>query len=163
MLRDHVSANSVESINIVESGRREFLKGLLGVGALVLSVRWAPETVFAAGTDPASANPAFMMDKGPGWPRRRPDGVAATAPVELTAGGRPLRGGFFLSGQRGPDISFDVRLQDPAARTAAFDLVEVYPEFAGEAPRQRTGVRFPARRQTWRRPGCGIRGYLRGR
>src|SRR3984893_413645 len=52
MLRDHASVNTVESLNnsisIVEPGRREFLKGLLSAAALVLSVRWAPQTVFAS-------------------------------------------------------------------------------------------------------------------
>src|SRR3984893_12670114 len=69
MLRDLASVNSSESINIVGPGRREFLKGLLSAGALVLSVRWAPETVFAAGTDPttagAVANPAAPMANAP--------------------------------------------------------------------------------------------------
>src|ERR1700737_2148977 len=54
MLRDHASVNSSESINIVEPGRREFLKGLLSGCALVLSVRWAPQTVLAAATDPSA-------------------------------------------------------------------------------------------------------------
>jgi isoquinoline 1-oxidoreductase subunit beta len=66
MLRDHASVNSVEplnnSINIVEPGRREFLKTLLGAGALVLSVRWTPETVFAAATDPITAGVAPMAN-----------------------------------------------------------------------------------------------------
>src|SRR3984893_10379944 len=65
MLRDHLSVNSRESVNIVEPGRREFLKGLLSAGALVLSVRWAPETVFAAGTDPATANATSPMSNAP--------------------------------------------------------------------------------------------------
>jgi isoquinoline 1-oxidoreductase subunit beta len=66
MLRDHASVNSVESLNnslnIVEPGRREFLKTLLGAGALVLSVRWAPETVFAAATDPTTAGTTPMAN-----------------------------------------------------------------------------------------------------
>src|ERR1700731_2237748 len=69
MLRDHASVNSVESlnnsINIVEPGRREFLKGLLSAGALVLRVRWAPQTVFAAATDPTSANAVSPMANAP--------------------------------------------------------------------------------------------------
>src|ERR1700732_3333800 len=66
MLRDHVSVNSVDSINIVEPGRREFLKGLLGAGALVLSVRWAPpEAVLAAGTDPTTASVVSPMANAP--------------------------------------------------------------------------------------------------
>src|ERR1700682_2060257 len=65
MLRDHLSVNSRESVNIVEPGRREFLKGLLSAGALVLSVRWAPEPVFAAGTDPATANATSPMSNAP--------------------------------------------------------------------------------------------------
>jgi len=55
MLRYPVSVNSVDSLNTVEPGRREFLKGLLGAGALVLSVHWAPQTVWVAGSDPAAA------------------------------------------------------------------------------------------------------------
>src|SRR6202171_805445 len=65
MLRDHLSVNSRESVNIVEPGRREFLKGLLTACALALSVRWAPETVFAAGTDPATANATSPMSNAP--------------------------------------------------------------------------------------------------
>jgi isoquinoline 1-oxidoreductase beta subunit len=63
MLRDHVSVNSLASVNTVEPGRREFLKTLLGAGALVLSVRWMPpETVFAAGTDPTTAGSVPMAN-----------------------------------------------------------------------------------------------------
>jgi isoquinoline 1-oxidoreductase beta subunit len=58
MHRDRVSVNSVAYVNTVEPGRREFLKGLLSAGALVLSIRWAPQTVLAAATDPATANAA---------------------------------------------------------------------------------------------------------
>src|ERR1700704_301880 len=65
MLRGHESVNSVESINIVEPGRREFLKGLLSAGALVLSVRWTPGTVFATGTDPAIADATAPMPNAP--------------------------------------------------------------------------------------------------
>src|ERR1700675_594698 len=65
MLRDRVSVNSVESLSIVEPGRREFLKGLLSAGALVLSVRWAPQTVLASGVDPTTPNPAAPMANAP--------------------------------------------------------------------------------------------------
>jgi len=65
MRRDHVSVNSVESLNVVEPGRREFLKGLLSAGALVLSVRWVPQTVLAAGTDPIIVNAASLMANAP--------------------------------------------------------------------------------------------------
>src|SRR3984957_6569573 len=65
MLRDQASVNSgdsISSINIVEPGRREFLKGLLAAGALVLSVRWSPQTAFAAATDPTTAGAAPMAN-----------------------------------------------------------------------------------------------------
>jgi isoquinoline 1-oxidoreductase beta subunit len=69
MLRDHASVNTVESlnnsINIVEPSRREFLKGLLSAGALVLSVRWTPQTVFAAATDSSSAGAVAPMANAP--------------------------------------------------------------------------------------------------
>jgi len=69
MLRDHASVNTVESLNnsfnIVEPGRREFLKGLLGAGALVLGVRWTPQTVLAAGADPTSPNAVSPMANAP--------------------------------------------------------------------------------------------------
>jgi isoquinoline 1-oxidoreductase subunit beta len=62
MHRNDVSVNTFESVNIVEPGRRQFLKGLLGAGALVLSVRWSPETVCAASTDPITANAGPMAN-----------------------------------------------------------------------------------------------------
>jgi len=69
MHRDRVSVNPVESlnnsINIVEPGRRKFLKGLLGAGALVLSVRWTPQTAFAAATDSSSAGTVVPMADAP--------------------------------------------------------------------------------------------------
>src|ERR1700726_759898 len=65
MLRGRESVNSVESINIVEPGRREFLKGLLSAGALVLSVRWTPQTVFAAATDSSSTGAVAPMANAP--------------------------------------------------------------------------------------------------
>src|SRR5713226_8371343 len=40
----------------VLSGRRDFLKGMLGAGALVLSVRWMPEHLFAASANLNAAN-----------------------------------------------------------------------------------------------------------
>jgi isoquinoline 1-oxidoreductase subunit beta len=42
------------------SGRRDFLKGVLGASAFVLSVRWMPEQLFAAS---ANASPADAMSK----------------------------------------------------------------------------------------------------
>src|SRR6202163_3646861 len=65
MLRDRVSVNSVESLNTVEPGRREFLKGLLGAGALALSVRGAPQTVFAAATGSSTAGAIAPMANAP--------------------------------------------------------------------------------------------------
>src|ERR1700681_1851469 len=65
MLRDRVSVNSVESLNAVEPGRREFLNGLLAAGALVLSVRWAPQTVSAAATDRTAAGAVGSMANAP--------------------------------------------------------------------------------------------------
>src|SRR2546428_12366686 len=44
----------------VLSGRRDFLKGMRGASAFVLSVRWMPEQLFAAS---ANANPAHAMSK----------------------------------------------------------------------------------------------------
>jgi isoquinoline 1-oxidoreductase subunit beta len=44
----------------VLSGRRDFLKGMLGASAFVLSVRWMPEHLFAAS---ANSNPADAMSK----------------------------------------------------------------------------------------------------
>jgi isoquinoline 1-oxidoreductase subunit beta len=44
----------------VLSGRRDFLKGVLGTSAFVLSVRWMPEHLFAAS---ANSNPADAMSK----------------------------------------------------------------------------------------------------
>jgi isoquinoline 1-oxidoreductase beta subunit len=69
MLRDHASVNTVESIdnsiNIIEPGRREFLKGLLSASALVLAVRWTPQTIFAAATGPTTANAVSPMANAP--------------------------------------------------------------------------------------------------
>jgi hypothetical protein len=42
------------------SGRRDFLKGMLGASAFVLSVRWMPEHLFAA---PANSSTADAMSK----------------------------------------------------------------------------------------------------
>jgi isoquinoline 1-oxidoreductase beta subunit len=44
----------------VLSGRRDFLKGMLGASAFVLSVRWMPEHLFAA---PANSSTADAMSK----------------------------------------------------------------------------------------------------
>jgi isoquinoline 1-oxidoreductase subunit beta len=62
MQREHAPANTGNSVSLVESSRRGFLKGMLGAGAFVLSVRWMPETVLAAGTDPSTANAAPMTN-----------------------------------------------------------------------------------------------------
>src|SRR5258707_2375671 len=54
----------IENISTKEqqigSSRRGFLKGVLGAGAFVLSVRWMPEQLFAASV---RANPADAMGK----------------------------------------------------------------------------------------------------
>ena len=65
MRRDPVSVNSRESVIAVEPGRRGFLKGMLGAGALVLSVRWMPETLLAAGTDPVAPDALAPMANAP--------------------------------------------------------------------------------------------------
>jgi hypothetical protein len=44
------------------TGRRGFLKGMLGAGAFVLSVRLMPEQMFAAS---ANAGPSDVMTKAP--------------------------------------------------------------------------------------------------
>ncbi|MEQ1474183.1 MAG: molybdopterin cofactor-binding domain-containing protein, partial [Candidatus Acidiferrum sp.] len=56
MRRDHASMNGGESLSVLEPGRRDFLKGVLGAGAFVLSVRCTPGNVLAANTivDPSS-------------------------------------------------------------------------------------------------------------
>ena len=56
--RDHISVNTLESAD-----RRGFLKGMLGAGALVLSVRWLPGTVMAAGSLPV--DPTSSMANAP--------------------------------------------------------------------------------------------------
>jgi len=57
MRPDDASMTSDKSVSVLEPGRRGFLKGLLGAGAFVLSVRCLPETVLAANAtlDPRSA------------------------------------------------------------------------------------------------------------
>ncbi|MEQ1474513.1 MAG: molybdopterin cofactor-binding domain-containing protein, partial [Candidatus Acidiferrum sp.] len=60
-----VSVNSRESAIAVEPGRRGFLKGMLGAGALVLSVRWMPETLLAAGTDSVALDALTSMAHAP--------------------------------------------------------------------------------------------------
>jgi len=56
----------IENISSIESetasSRRGFLKGMLGAGAFVLSVRWMQEQVFAASTMP-NASAAEAMGK----------------------------------------------------------------------------------------------------
>ena len=65
MRRDPVSVKTRESVIEVEPGRRGFLKGMLGAGALVLSVRWMPETLLAAGTDPVALDALAPMAHAP--------------------------------------------------------------------------------------------------
>ena len=64
MRRDPVREDR-ESVIEVEPGRRGFLKGMLGAGALVLSVRWMPETLLAAGTDPVALDELAPMANAP--------------------------------------------------------------------------------------------------
>src|SRR5215831_2898184 len=56
----------IENVSKIEqdtaSSRRGFLKGMLGAGAFVLSVRWMPEQTFAASAT-ANANVAEGMSK----------------------------------------------------------------------------------------------------
>jgi isoquinoline 1-oxidoreductase beta subunit len=54
----NISAQQSEAPN----SRRDFLKGMLGAGAFVLSVSMMPEHLFAAG---GVANPALSMEKAP--------------------------------------------------------------------------------------------------
>ncbi len=65
MRRDPVAMNTRESVIAVEPGRRGFLKGILGAGALVLGVRWMPETLLAAGTDPVTPDALSPMAHAP--------------------------------------------------------------------------------------------------
>jgi isoquinoline 1-oxidoreductase subunit beta len=65
MRRDPVPVKSRESMIALESGRRGFLKGMLGAGALVLSVGWMPETLLAAGTDPVTPDALAPMAHAP--------------------------------------------------------------------------------------------------
>src|SRR5215467_7552530 len=56
----------IENLSSIEhetaSSRRGFLKGMLGTGAFVLSVRWMPDQGFAASTT-ATVNAAEAMGK----------------------------------------------------------------------------------------------------
>jgi isoquinoline 1-oxidoreductase beta subunit len=65
MQRYSVSGNARESVMAVEPGRRGFLKGMLGAGALVLGVRWTPETLLAAATDPVTPDALAPMAHAP--------------------------------------------------------------------------------------------------
>src|SRR6195256_2705261 len=49
-------------IHIENVGRRGFLKGMLGAGAFVLSVRWMPEEMFGS---PPNAGAPDAMDNAP--------------------------------------------------------------------------------------------------
>ncbi len=57
--------SSVESLSAVELGRRGFLRGLLGAGAFVLSVRFAPGSLLAAERDSTVVDAASLMDSAP--------------------------------------------------------------------------------------------------
>jgi isoquinoline 1-oxidoreductase subunit beta len=61
----HMPVNSVESLSVVDPGRRGFLKGLLGAGAFVLSVRCAPGSLLAAKINPTMAAATSPMDSAP--------------------------------------------------------------------------------------------------
>ena len=65
MKREHPSVNASESVVVIETGRRGFLKGMLGAGAFVLGVRWMPGEVFAAGVDRSTADAGAAMMKAP--------------------------------------------------------------------------------------------------
>jgi isoquinoline 1-oxidoreductase beta subunit len=49
-------SSATNQISVVDGGRRGFLKGMLGAGALVLGVHFAPETLLAAGVDPSTSD-----------------------------------------------------------------------------------------------------------
>jgi isoquinoline 1-oxidoreductase beta subunit len=60
--RNTSSDNVNESVVAVETGRREFLKGMLGAGAFVLGVRWMPaEALGASDRSTADAGAAMMQ------------------------------------------------------------------------------------------------------
>jgi isoquinoline 1-oxidoreductase subunit beta len=65
MPRENVSVRSVQSVSVMESGRRGFLKGMLGAGAFVLAVRWMPETLMAAGTESPTVDALATMANAP--------------------------------------------------------------------------------------------------
>ena len=65
MRRDHGSVSILESVSIIEPGRRGFLKGMLGAGAFVLSVRWMPETLLAAEADASILDSTVSMSNAP--------------------------------------------------------------------------------------------------
>jgi isoquinoline 1-oxidoreductase beta subunit len=65
MRRKQAIENTVGSVSLLEPGRRGFLKGMLGAGALVLSVRWMPESALAAGTEPSTLDPMAALNSAP--------------------------------------------------------------------------------------------------
>ncbi len=65
MQHGRMPVNSAESLRVVEPGRRGFLKGLLGAGAFVLSVRLTPGSLLAAETNPNMAAATSPMDSAP--------------------------------------------------------------------------------------------------
>ena len=65
MLRENVSVRNVQSVSVMESARRGFLKGMLGAGAFVLAVRWMPETLMAAGTESSTVDALATMANAP--------------------------------------------------------------------------------------------------
>jgi isoquinoline 1-oxidoreductase beta subunit len=60
---EDLRCNVVESV--MEPGRRGFLKGFLSAGALVLSVRYMPETALVAGTDAFAADALAPLAHAP--------------------------------------------------------------------------------------------------
>jgi isoquinoline 1-oxidoreductase beta subunit len=62
MRRDDASMNDGKSVSVLDHGRRGFLKGILGAGAFVLSVRWLPGTALAAN---AAGDPSASMANAP--------------------------------------------------------------------------------------------------
>jgi isoquinoline 1-oxidoreductase beta subunit len=65
MPREHASDGALKSLSVLEPSRRGFLKGMLGAGALVLSVRWMPGTLHAAETVSPTSDALAPMAKAP--------------------------------------------------------------------------------------------------
>lgn len=60
-----MSVNAIKTVKVLEPARRAFLKNLLGAGALVLSVRYLPETLLAAANDVAHTDAFAPMAHAP--------------------------------------------------------------------------------------------------